>query len=219
MKGTTKMRLGDSKGSAQKATLNSYKFKNGLNRLRVFGALVPRYMYWLPDSTGKDSPTECLAFNRELEEFDNREKDWVAEYYPDKRASWSYAMLCVDLENPSQGALILNWKKKLFGQVLNTVEDLGDPSDLDQGWDIVFTKEKTGPKTINVEYQLQQLKCKKGAASDEVKAVAEAATPIEELLPRITPEKQKEYLDRMRSGGETTEDLPDEIKENMALIS
>lgn len=213
------MKLGDSKGTAQKASLTSYKFKSGLNKIRVFGALIPRYMYWIPDSTGKDTPTECLAFDRNTEEFNNREKDWVSEYYPDRKASWSYAMLCVDLDNPSAGAQILNWKKKLFGQVLNTIEDLGDPSDLMEGWDIVFTKEKTGPKAINVDYQLQPLKCKKGAATAEVMRIAEEATPIEELLPRITSEKQKDYLDSLRSSGDSVEDIPDEIKENMAMLS
>lgn len=119
------------KGKAQSSKVDSYVYKDGENRVRLVGGVLPRYVYWLKGTNNKDIPVECLAFNREKEKFDNLEKDWVPEFYPDLKCTWSYAVNCID---PSDGKVkVLNLKKKLFEQILNAAEDLGDPTDPDTG--------------------------------------------------------------------------------------
>ena len=153
---------------------------------------------------------ECLSFNREKEKFDNKETDWVAKHYPDIKATWSYSIMCVD---PTDGkAKVLNLKKKLMDQIIEASKDLGDPCDLEKGWDVHFTRKKTGPNVYNVEYTLNQIKSMKavGPATDEQIAAINEATPIDELLPRATADSQKEFLDRITSGGsEESNDDPD----------
>ena len=151
----------ETKGTAQKDRADSYEYKDGENRVRLVGDILARYVYWIKGENNKNLPFECLAFNRENETFDNSETDHVKEFYPDLKCTWAYAMQCIanpGTDNPE--LRILNLKKKLFKQILDVVEELGDPTDPDNGYDIIFTKQKTGPLPINVEYTLKQLKLK-----------------------------------------------------------
>jgi hypothetical protein len=192
------LKFGETKGKAQKATINDYKYKDGENVVRLVGGVLPRYVYWVKGTNGKDIPIECLAFDREKEKFTNVEKDWVQEYWPDKRCSWAYSINCID---PSDGQVkVLNLKKKLFEQILTAAEDLGDPTDPANGWDVVFKRVKTGPLAYNVEYTLQVLRCKKRALSeDELKAV-EVAQPIDNIYTRPSVDEVKALCDRILNG-------------------
>jgi hypothetical protein len=113
-------------------------------------------------------------------------------------------MMCLDNGVPK----IFNFKKKLFDQIMANIEDLGDPTDLDNGWVLKFSKKKTGPLPINVEYTLQTIKCQKskGPATQEERDAIEASKTIEELLPRATPAAQKELLEKLQSGDADTID-------------
>jgi hypothetical protein len=121
--------------------------------------------------------------------------------------------------DPSDGkAKVFNLKKKLMDQILVAAEDLGDPTDLEAGWDIHFKRVKTGPNIYNVEYTLQTLKCQKGirALNDDEKEAVSGSTAIDELLPRPTPDAQKELLDRIMAAGagadaNTDESIADEF--------
>ena len=91
-------------------------------------------------------------------------------------------------------------------QIKVAAEDLGDPTDLETGWDVHFKRVKTGPMAYNVEYQLQALKCKPRALDDnEMELVAELKS-MDEVLPRPTPDAQKELLDRLRAGSSDNAD-------------
>ena len=68
---------------------------------------------------------ECLSFDRNKEAFNNKEKDWVREYYPDLKCGWSYATQCID----NGQVKVVNLKKKLWEQIITAAEDLGDPTD------------------------------------------------------------------------------------------
>jgi len=183
------------KGEAQKSSINSYQYKDGDNKVRLVGDVLARYVYWLKGENEKNIPFECLSFNRDEERFTNKEKDWVREYYPDLKCGWSYAMQCLD----GGKVKVINLKKKLWEQILTAAEDLGDPTDSDNGWDICFKRVKTGPLPYNVEYQLQALKCKPRAlGSDELSAI-ESLKSMDEVMPRPTPDAQKELLDRLRN--------------------
>jgi hypothetical protein len=208
------------KGEAERSKTPSYKFKEGENRVRFIGDVLARYIYWIPGADGKDkTPVECLSFNRDTEKFDNVEKDWVKEYYPDLKAEWAYASLCYDDKDPTK-ILIFNHKKKLFSSIVNTVADLGNPADLKQGWTAVFTRKKTGPKVFNVEYTLDGLKSSKtaGPVHKDMLELIEAHPNIDAVLKRAPAEDIKKYLDKLRTGatedsGETAVDsIPKEFE-------
>ena len=193
----------NTKGKAQSNKVEAYEYKDGENTVRLIGGVLPRYIYWLKGTNNKDIPVECLAFSREKEKFDNVEKDYVNEYFPDAKCSWSYSVNCID---PKQNKVVaLNLKKKLFEQIVSAAEDLGDPTDYDTGWDVVFKRQKTGPLPFNVEYTLQVLRCKPRALTDEERAMAEAAKPIDEKFVRPTEAEVKALLEKITNNVEEEE--------------
>tara|TARA_Y100000992_G_scaffold295466_1_gene256427 strand:+ start:731 stop:1348 length:618 start_codon:yes stop_codon:yes gene_type:complete len=182
------------KGSAQKSSINSYQYRDGENQFRLVGDILARYVYWVKGENDKDIPLECLSFDRNEERFNNKEKDWVREYYPDLKCGWSYATQCID-----NGAVkVVNLKKKLWEQIITAAEDLGDPTDPATGWDVKFKRVKTGPLPYNVEYQLQVLKCKNRELSDEEMSLISDLKSMDDVMTRPTPDAQKELLDRIR---------------------
>ena len=91
------------------------------------------------------------------------------------------------------------------------MEDLGDPTDYESGWDVFFKRIKTGPQVFNVEYQLQVLKCKPRALEDwEQELVAELKS-MDDVLPRPTPDAQLELLKRVQSSQNASEEVSDEF--------
>jgi len=192
------------KGKAQSNKVESYEYKDGENTVRLIGGVLPRYIYWLKGTNNKDIPVECLAFSRDKEKFDNVEKDHVTEFFPEAKCSWSYSVNCID---PKQNKVVaLNLKKKLFEQILTAAEDLGDPTDFDNGWDVVFKRTKTGPLAFNVEYTLQVLRCKNRSLTEDERAMAEAAKSIDEKFPRPTEQEVRALLEKITSNEDSDED-------------
>lgn len=205
------LKFANQKGSAVKGA-NQYKYVDGENKLRIVGDIVPRYVYWVKGEAGKDIPFECLDFDRDTERFAKLEKNWVAEFYPDLKSSWAYAVQCI-----SDGELkVLNLKKKLWQQIIVAAEDLGDPTDPDTGWDIVFRKVKTGPSPLNVEYQLVVTRCKPRPLTDEERALLENLKSMDEIYPRPTPEAQLEQLKKLTMG-RAGEDIDEIIEEEFEV--
>lgn len=197
------------KGKAVTNKVETYEYKEGENTVRLIGGILPRYIYWIKGTNNKDIPVECLAFSRDKEKFDNLEEDHVPDFFPDLKCSWSYTVNCID---PKDGKVkALNLKKKLFEQILTAAEDLGDPTDYDTGWDVVFKRVKTGPLPFNVEYTLQVLRCKTRALSDEERAAADAAKNIDEKFPRPTPEEVLALLQKVTANQE--DDAGDEAEQ------
>lgn len=207
--------FGSVKGSAKKEKADQYKYVDGDNSVRLFGNILPRYVYWIKGTNGKNLPFECLEFNRESESFDKAEKDWVKEYYPDLKCSWSYSMMCLDSQNRPQ---VFNFKKKLFDAIMANIEDLGDPTDPANGWVLKFQKKKTGPLPINVEYTLQTVKClnSKGPLSDAERQAIAASKKIEDILPRATPVAQKELLEKLING-DSTDTIDDSVEAELNI--
>ena len=200
------------KGSAQKTSIKSYQYTDGDNKMRLCGDILARYVYWVKGENDKNIPLECLSFDRNTESFTNVEKDWVRAYYPDLKCGWSYATQCIDYGEIK----VVNLKKKLWEQIITAAEDLGDPTDPDTGWDVCFKKVKTGPLPYNVEYQLQALKCKPSALSEDDKALYAELKSMDEVMPRPTPDAQKELLDRIREASTTEVDETLEAEFNIA---
>ena len=197
------------KGSAQKTSISTFQYKDGDNSFRLVGDILARYVYWVKGENDKNIPLECLSFDRNAEAFNNKEKDWVREYYPDLKCGWSYATQCID----NGEVKVVNLKKKLWEQIITAAEDLGDPTDTETGWEIKFKRVKTGPLPYNVEYQLQPLKCKPSALSASDAALAADVKSMDDVMPRPTPDAQKELLDRIRqeSVSEIEETLEEEF--------
>lgn len=199
------------KGSAHKSGVNSVSFKDGDNKLRIVGDILARYVYWVKGENGKDIPLECLAFDRNEERFNNKEKDWVREYYPDLKCGWSYATQAIDFSDNT--VKVVNLKKKLWEQIITAAEDLGDPTDPDTGWDINFKRVKTGPLPYNVEYQLQALKCKPRPLTAEERELIKDLKSMDDVMVRPTPDAQKELLERIRTPAIDAENVDDEALE------
>ena len=203
----------EAKGSAQKSRIDQYVYKNGDNVVRMVGQLLPRYVYWVKGENGKNIPMECLAFDRGTETFNNMEKDHVREFFPEIKCGWAYAIQCID---PSDGQVkVLNLKKKLMEQIMVAAEDLGDPTDVETGWDVHFQRVKTGPMAFNVEYRLQALKCNNRPLGESEQAAIEEIRSMDDVLPRPTPDAQLELLQRITQQGST--DAPEEVAEEFKL--
>lgn len=195
------------KGKAGSNKVDSFEYKDGENVVRLFGGVLPRYVYWLKGTNGKDIPVECLAFDREKEKFNNLEHDHVPEYFPDKKCSWAYSVNCIDIKNGK--VVALNLKKKLFEQIISLAGDLeSDPTDPDEGWDVVFKRQKTGPLPFNVEYTLSQIKSKKRKLTAEEREMIEASKDIDSKFPRPTADEVKANLDKILAGGSGEEESP-----------
>lgn len=190
--------FGNTKGTAIKNKIDSFEYKDGENTVRLIGGVLPRYVYWLKGTNGKDIPVECLAFDRQAEKFTNTEVDHVPNFFPDKKCSWAYSINCID---PKDGKVkVLNLKKKLFEQIINAAEDLGDPTDPEKGWDVVFKRAKTGPLPFNVEYTLSVLRCKQRALSPEELALVNEAVDIDTKYVRPTADQVKASLEKIVAG-------------------
>lgn len=202
----------NTKGKAQSNKVEAYEYKDGENSVRLVGGVLPRYIYWLKGANNKDIPVECLAFDREAEKFNNMQKDHVPAFFPDLKCSWSYTVNCID---PKDGKVkALNLKKKLFEQILSTAEDLElDPTDFDEGFDIVFNRTKTGPLAFNISYDLKPLKCKKRALTEEERAAAEAAKSIDEKYPRPTEAEVLALLEKITTNTDDSDAGDDAAQE------
>lgn len=187
------VKFSDAHGSAKKLKAEYLKIEFGENKFRMVGDLLPRYCYWKQLKTNS-IPVECLSFNREAEEFTNLEKDWFKEYFPDAKCVWSYVIQVIDLKD---GKLKLcGLKKKLFDQIQTASRKLGDPTDPVTGWDVFLNKKKTGPSTMNVEYELLQLELEARPLTEvELETIAEIK-PIDTLIRRPTPEDQKAFIEQ-----------------------
>jgi hypothetical protein len=193
------------KGKAGSNKVDSFEYKDGENVVRLFGGVLPRYVYWLKGTNGKDIPVECLAFDREKEKFNNLEHDHVPEFFPDKKCSWAYSINCIDVKNGK--VVALNLKKKLFEQIISLAGDLeADPTDPDDGWDVVFKRQKTGPLPFNVEYTLSQIKSKKRKLSAEEREMIAQAKDIDSKFPRPTPEEVKANVEKILAGAGADEE-------------
>jgi len=199
-------------GKASKAGPERFKPQNGKNAFRIVGSVVPGYKYWLKTRDNTSVPMDCLGFNRETEQFDNKVRDVVREYFPDKNCSWAYASFVIDREDGK--VKLFDHKKKLFSAILDAAQkQLGDPTDPVNGWDVIFTREKTGPLAYNVEYKLEVFELKNSPLSDEDKLAIEEAGSIEDLIKLPSPEDQEQFIKNyiLPKEEEVEEDVANEL--------
>jgi len=198
----------DTNGEAKKGG-TYYKYKEGTQTLRLVGQIMPRYSYWKNSTEGKPMSVECLSFDRDLEKFTNVEKDWFQHHFPDINCSWSYVGQIIDPEDDTK-TILIPLKKKFWQQVETVAGSLGDPTNSETGWDLVLTKAKTGAHAFNVEYTVEQLKCKvRPLNENELQAVADMPS-LDTLVPRPTPEEQKAFIEKAYGVGNAGAEIKDE---------
>jgi hypothetical protein len=207
------LKFNEAQGSAIKSKIDQYVYKNGDNVLRMVGDILPRYVYWVKGENDKNIPMECLSFDRDSETFNNMEKDYVRDFFPQIKCGWAYAIQCID---PSDGKVkVLNLKKKLMEQIMIAAEDLGDPTDPENGWDVYFQRVKTGPMAFNVEYRLQALKSKSTPLTEKQQVAVEGLRSMDDVLPRPTPDAQLELLQRITQP--SANEAPEEISKEFSI--
>ena len=200
----------DLQGKASKAGPERFKPQEGRNQFRIVGSVVPGYKYWLKTKDGSSIPADCLSFNRETEQFDNKVRDVVREYFPEKKCSWAYQSFVIDRADGK--VKLFDHKKRLFEAILDAAKKkLGDPTDPEKGWDVIFTRKKTGPQPFNVEYTLETFELENSALSDEDLKAIEEAGKIEDVVKLPTPEEQEAFIKNYILGED--EDVPEDVKE------
>jgi len=209
------IKFGNIEGKAKKSSVEAYAYKDGDNKIRMVGDVLPRYVYWLTTADGKRVPMECLGFDRDKEQFTNIEKDWVRHYFPDLKCSWAYAVQCIDSDGKVK---ILNLKKKLFESVMVAAEDLGDPTDVETGWPLCFKKQKTGPLPFNVEYTLQVLKCKPEPLTAEQKEAIKDLPSIDDVISRPTTDLQKDFIETRVLENSDNKNVPEEVADEISEL-
>ena len=188
------------------------------------GFCFPVTIQWVKNSNGDSKAFECLSFDREKEKFTNVEKDHIQENVMVKdpktgeekpiTCQWSYAVQVIS-DNKLQ---TFNLKKKMFQQIVENAPKLGgDPTDIDEGYDIVVTRKKTGPHAFNVEYTLDvitMMQNGKRPLSEEERELLKEMKPIDELIPRPTPDEQLAELEKFLSGEDDSAGTPSNSTDN-----
>ena len=198
--------FGKLNGGAVKSNVNYMKLVEGENTFRILpDSVLPGYTYWVKGASGKDLPFEALQFVRGTEKFDNTRpcpirdqaiKDAKGE---DLRCQWSYK--CQVINKATGKVETLQLKKGILTDIISVAQQLQiDPTHLETGTWISVTKKKTGPLAYNVEYSLQQLKCRSTALEEEFLPLLTELKPIEELFPVETYAAQSERLVKHLSG-------------------
>jgi len=121
----------------------------GTLRVRLVGEVQPGYRYWVKNIEGKHRTVITPYFDREEETW--LKGDPLASYQ-DARKEFFYTINCIDR---SDGQMkILPIKRTIYQYIYSIAQDpeYGDPSDEENGYDLIIGKEKTGPLPINVKY-------------------------------------------------------------------
>ena len=213
--------FGNFNGGAKKSDVTYMKMADGDSTFRILpNSFLPSYTYWVVGANGKELPFECLQFDRGNERFDNSRpcpiktlglKDKAGK---DLRCSWSYKCLVI---NKATGKVeVLQMKKGIIEDIKSVAGQLEiDPTDVDTGTWFTVTRKKTGPLPMNVEYTLQQLKCRSTALTPEEKQLIEESKTIDEMFPVETYDQQMVRLKAHLEGkkDESTNELDDSARE------
>jgi hypothetical protein len=202
------------KGKAEKGSFDRFKPAIGINRFRMIGGILPMYSYWvkLADESGS-VPMECLSFNRDEERFDNKDTDIIKDNDKNARCSWSYKGLVLDREDGK--IKVFDHKKKLLASIIKYAEKkLGDPTNADSGWDIVFEKVKTGPLPFNIEYTLEHADLESTPLTQAEKDLIAEHDSIETFFKRPSAEDQAKFFND-KILGDNSEDVPAEMNDDI----
>lgn len=163
-------------------------------RVRFVGDVLPRYVYWITTAEGKRMPLECLSFERESEQFTSRNRDPFKELNEsvfDEKPTFSY--VCNVIDRADGQVKLMDLKTTIYKQIIDyaTNVEYGNPSDPEQGYDIIIKKEKTGPLPQNVKYTVMPSRNAVPLTKEESEM---DLYNLDTLFKRPTYEDQKEWL-------------------------
>ena len=153
-------------------------------RLRLIGEVEPNYRYWVPCANGKNKPVITPYFDKETEVISSSDP-----LLGEGRKEFFYTINALDRASNEMKILIL--KTTIYRTLASFAmdEEYGDPTDEKTGYDVTITKEKTGPKIMNVKYELRP--------SPKVSPLTESelSMPLHDLAELYAPKDEAEYLE------------------------
>ena len=190
-------------------------------KLRLVGTVLCRYVYWVPTNNGKKVPVECLRFDRQKEEFTDAAdpiKDKVDSSVFGDKPSFAYVAQAIDR---ADGKIkLLDLKTTIYNAIVDYAvnPEYGNPADSDKGYDLVITKTKTGPATVNVQYGVTPSRASTPLTEEEKKL---ERFDLETIMKRPTYDQQYEWL--VKNTALIVADYPEEFgmdgKESEADLS
>jgi len=164
-------------------------------KIRLVGEVLPNYRYWVVTRDGKKLPKITPFFDRETESISSEDP-----LLGNAQKDFFYTCNCIvrGTSTPEMKILILKSTVYQYLYSLALDDEYGDPADPETGYDIVITKERTGPKPMNIKYN-----CRPGRGS----------TPL-------TPEEKElglHNLEELYNPG-TKEDYITWVKENTTVL-
>ena len=186
--------------SGQNRTIERIRLGEGDNKIRLIGAVMPRYVYWVINNDGKRVPIECLSFNRDNETFSETPgidpvKEIDPSIYSDKPV---FSYVCNAIDRKDNQIKLFDLKPTIYRQILDYAmnPEYGNPSDDDNGYDITIKREKTGPQVMNVKYTC--IPSRRTVPLEEAEK-AQELYDLERLFKRQSYDEQKEFLLRNTS--------------------
>ena len=201
----------DANGSSKSSKIDYMTINVGENRFRMLpNSILPGYDYWVEgyDKEGKKKnfPFPCLQFNRSIERFDNSVAcpirasgleglNFKKEVVP---LPSKYAYKCLVWDYAESKVVVLSLKKTMFTGIKSIAKQLKkDPTSIEDGFDVVLEKKKTGSKVWDVEYNILAIACmgNQGPVEDPDQLTQmEDAKSIDEMFPYPTYEEQEKRL-------------------------
>jgi len=185
--------------SNQRKEIERLKFVTGeTTRVRLIGAVLPRYVYWITTSEGRKLPIECLKFDRSTGVFNENAKDPVDEipdeiYGAGPNDKPQFAFVCNVIDREDNSVRLFDLKKTIYSQIVDLAQnpDFGNPADDKNGYILSIKKEKTGPQPQNVKYVVTPGRSNDPLTEDDL---ALELYDLEAIFKRQTYEEQKEWL-------------------------
>lgn len=181
-------------------------------RIRLFGGVLPNMIYWVKTRDGNRTRSIC-NFNRETEQFDSSIDDPIGKYVSPRdekcRPQFNYVTKCI-FRNPGarpDEVKVLELKQTVYNAIADLAKnpDWGDPTDDENGYDLVIEKKKTGPLPQNVKYIVTPSRKNSPITPEERKMIEADGTNLAKLYKQDTPPEQmawlKENTDYLSMGG------------------
>ncbi len=126
--------------------------KDGSVRLRLVGEVNPAYRYWVTNLEKKKRNIITPFFDGETETWEAG--DPLASY-SDAQKEFFYTINCIDRATGEMKILII--KRTVYQYIYSLAQDpeYGDPTDIENGYDLIISKVSTGPKPMNVKYEIR----------------------------------------------------------------
>ena len=175
----------------QESEINVGKLANGGSiRLRLVGNVNPAFRYWVKNRADSPRPKLTPFFNKDTENISSDDP-----LLGKGQKEFFYTINCIErVEGAPAEMKILIMKTSIY-QYLSSLaldEDYGNPADPVTGRDIIITKESTGPKVMNVKYNILPRPAQSPLTPEEL------ALPLHDLAAIYDPGNKESYIEWVR---------------------